>query len=86
MLAYQHWWNAQVGRARSCYSFVDDRQRLRAGRRRTTTPASTPSLNLRYYPAERVMLGGEVLYGIREDNDGDKGDDLRLQFSAQYRF
>jgi hypothetical protein len=32
------------------------------------------------------MLGGEVLYGVREDNDGSRGDDLRLQFSVQYRF
>ena len=43
-------------------------------------------VNLRYYPAERVMLGGEVLYGMREDSDGSSGDDVRLQFSAQYRF
>ena len=39
-----------------------------------------------YYPTERVMLGGEALYGVREDNDGSRGDDLRLQFSVQYRF
>src|SRR5204863_100538 len=42
--------------------------------------------NLRYYPAERVMLGVEFLYGVREDKDGSHGDDVRLQFSAQYRF
>jgi len=33
-----------------------------------------------------VLIGGEVLYGIRSDNDGNSGDDLRLQFSVQYRF
>jgi hypothetical protein len=33
-----------------------------------------------------VMLGAEVLYGLREDNDGATGDDLRLQLSVQYRF
>jgi len=42
--------------------------------------------NLRHFPADRVMLGIEVLYGIREDNDGDTGNDLRIQFAAQYRF
>ena len=36
--------------------------------------------------AERVMIGGEVLVGQREDNDGSTGDDVRLQISAQYRF
>ena len=33
-----------------------------------------------------LMFGGEVLYGRREDSDGNSGDDVRLQFSAQYRF
>jgi hypothetical protein len=43
-------------------------------------------VNVRYYPTDRVMLGGEVLYGVREDVDGSTGDDLRLQFSVQYKF
>jgi hypothetical protein len=58
-----------------------------AGRGSDTFPPGQYGLaNLRYYPTDRVMLGGEVLYGVREDRDGSTGDDLRLQFSAQYRF
>ncbi len=31
-------------------------------------------------------MGLEALYGIREDQDGNTGDDGRLSFSVQYRF
>ena len=84
MLAYQHWWAAKWG-STFCYSYVSvDNASGQAGSDYHSGQYAVA--NVRYYPAERVMVGGEVLYGIREDNDGDKGDDLRLQFSAQYRF
>jgi hypothetical protein len=84
MIAYQHWWDAKWGSTIG-YSMVmlDDE----AGQAGTDYESGQYGvLNLRYYPTERVMLGGEVLYGIREDVDGSEGDDLRLQFSAQYKF
>ena len=84
MLAYQHWWAAKWG-STFCYSYVAvDNASGQAGSDYHSGQYAVA--NVRYYPAERVMLGGEVLYGLREDNDGDQGDDLRLQFSAQYRF
>ena len=84
MVAYQHWWSAKWG-STLCYSWVNvDNVSGEAGS--DYHAGQYAVANVRYYPAERVMLGAEVLYGIREDNDGDKGDDLRLQFSAQYRF
>ena len=42
--------------------------------------------NLSFYPTERIWMGLEALYGIREDQDGSTGDDGRLSFSVQYRF
>jgi hypothetical protein len=84
MIAYQHWWHKKWA-STAGYSIVS-----------VDNSASEPGsdyhsgqyavFNLRYYPAERVMLGLEFLYGIREDKDGSHGDDVRLQFSAQYRF
>jgi hypothetical protein len=84
MIAYQHWWHKKWA-STAGYSIVT-----------VDNSSSEPGsdyhsgqyfvVNLRYYPAERVLLGAEVLYGIREDKDGDDGDDLRIQFSAQYRF
>jgi hypothetical protein len=32
------------------------------------------------------MMGAEFLWGQREDNDGSKGDDTRLQVSFKYAF
>ena len=84
MLAYQHWWTTKLA-STVAYSYVglDDV----TGQAPSDYQSGQYAVaNLRYFPAERVMLGGEVLYGIREDIDGDQGDDLRVQFSVQYRF
>jgi hypothetical protein len=32
------------------------------------------------------MAGAELLWGERENNNGDTGDDTRIQFSAKYKF
>ena len=58
-----------------------------ADRRATPSEAaSTPRLNLLFYPVKNVMLGGELLWGRRENNNGNSGDDTRFQFSAKYSF
>jgi hypothetical protein len=44
------------------------------------------STNLLYYPAENLMIGGEMLYGSRTNNDGEDGDAFRFQFSVKYNF
>ena len=43
--------------------------------------------NLLYYPCENVMIGGEFIWGRRENFlDGFKSDDFRIQFSFKYNF
>jgi hypothetical protein len=44
------------------------------------------SVNLLHYPAKNVMVGGELLWGERENNNGASSDDNRFQFSAKYSF
>ncbi|MET0985933.1 MAG: hypothetical protein ABW034_11050 [Steroidobacteraceae bacterium] len=44
------------------------------------------SVNLLFTPTENVLIGGEGLWGEREDNDGATGDDTRLQLSFKYNF
>ena len=84
VLGYQHWWSTKWA-STAAYSWVNlDNVSGEAGS--DYHAGHYGVFNLRYYPAERVMIGGEVLYGLREDNDGSTGDDLRLQFSMQYRF
>jgi hypothetical protein len=43
--------------------------------------------NLLYYPWENVLVGGEFIWGRRENfTDGFKSDDFRMQFSFKYNF
>ena len=44
------------------------------------------SANLLMYPVANVMMGVELLWGKRTDNDGTTGDDVRYQFSVKYNF
>jgi hypothetical protein len=42
--------------------------------------------NLLWTPADKVMMGVEMLWGRRTDNNGASGDDVRMQVSAKYSF
>jgi hypothetical protein len=44
------------------------------------------SANLLYYPGDNLMLGGEIMWGQRTNNDGESDDDVRFQFSVKYNF
>ncbi|WOJ96183.1 DcaP family trimeric outer membrane transporter [Congregibacter brevis] len=43
-------------------------------------------INLNYLPAPKLQLGGELMYGVKELEDGRDGDMYRLQFAAKYAF
>ncbi|EED32644.1 porin [gamma proteobacterium NOR5-3] len=43
-------------------------------------------VNLNYLPAPKLQLGGELMYGVKELEDGRDGDMYRLQFAAKYAF
>ena len=44
------------------------------------------SVNLLATPSTNVLLGGELLFGKRTNNDGGSGDDVRFQFTVKYNF
>jgi hypothetical protein len=48
------------------------------------------SVNLLMYPADKVMIGGELMWGKKTNNQipggGATGDDVRFQFSVKYNF
>ena len=85
MIAYfdHYWserWSSSLGYSRTQ---VDNTDLQTGSAFRTGQYASG---NLLYYPTKNVFMGGEVLWGQREDNGGDKGDDFRFQFSVHYGF
>jgi hypothetical protein len=43
-------------------------------------------VNILWTPAEPVMTGLELQWGKRENNDGNKGNDIRLQYSFKWAF
>lgn len=48
--------------------------------------AQYASANVLTYPGKNLMIGAELLWGDRETNDGNSGDDVRFQFSVKYNF
>jgi len=81
---YDHYWNnlfsSSIG-----YSFT---QVSNTNFQNTTAfhKGEYASVNLLAYPADKVMLGVELMYGKLHNNDGTTGDDVRFQFSAKYNF
>ena len=47
---------------------------------------SYASGNLLYMPADKILAGVELMWGKREDNDGNTGTDIRLQSTFKFSF
>jgi DcaP outer membrane protein len=81
---YDHYWNSELSSSIG-YSFTQvnntDLQDLTAFHK-----GQYASTNLLWYPADKVMIGGELMWGKRTNNDGTTGDDVRFQFSVKYNF
>jgi hypothetical protein len=84
LLYYDHAWTAQWRSVVGYSAAIQDNtanQTADAMHKGTYTSAS-----LLYSPAKKILMGGELLWGERENNDGASGDDMRVQFSAKYEF
>jgi hypothetical protein len=44
------------------------------------------NLNLLYSPVDPLMTGMELVWGSREDKNGETNNDTRVQFSMKYKF
>jgi hypothetical protein len=81
---YDHYWNDQwsssIGYSQT---HVDNTNFQASDAFRTGEYAS---VNLLYSPDKRLMIGGEFLWGRRQDHNGASGEDNRLQFSVKYSF
>jgi hypothetical protein len=84
MAYYDHYWNSKWSTSVG-YSFTQvDNTNFQS----TTAfhKGEYASVNLLAYPASKVMIGVELMYGKLHNNDGTSGDDVRFQLSAKYDF
>ena len=84
LLYYDHYWNdnwsSSIG-----YSFTQvDNTSLQDAF--AFHQGDYASVNLLYTPIKSLMVGGELLWGQRTNNDGQSGNDIRFQFSVKYSF
>ncbi|MEE8575952.1 MAG: DcaP family trimeric outer membrane transporter [candidate division Zixibacteria bacterium] len=83
-VAYQHWWRESL-RSTLTYSWVDvDNLDFQDGSAYTKTDRAI--INLLWSPVTRVDVGAELLWGQRENFDGNDGTARQIQIGAKYRF
>ncbi|WP_223427544.1 DcaP family trimeric outer membrane transporter [Alcanivorax limicola] len=84
MVAYRHLWSDQWRSSVALSVAGADNPDTVAA----TTPKAyrTSHVNLIYSPAPRLDLGGEVIWGQRENEDGERGEIGRVQLSAKLAF
>ena len=81
---YDHYWNDRLSSSIG-YSFTSiDNNDAQTGD--SFKLGQYASANLLWSPTEKTLFGVEYLLGKREDNDGESGDDHRIQFSFKYSF
>jgi len=79
---YDHYWSEEFSSSVGYSTTFVDNTNLQTGD--TFKSAQYASVNLLYYPVPNVMIGGEVLWGDLEYEDGSTEDDTRVQFSVKY--
>jgi DcaP outer membrane protein len=85
-VSWQHWW-AVAPQLRSNFTFgavdVDNPGFLDGDAYQRTLRFSS---NLIWSPIPRIDIGGEYLWGSRQNENGDTGDATQLQLAVRYRF
>jgi len=88
VLAYRHYWSPQwrstLGLSASGADNPSQNDFLAAGE--LAKRYRSMHVNLNYLPAPRLQIGGELMYGYKELEDGRDGDMSRLQFAVKYAF
>jgi hypothetical protein len=83
--SWQHWWGVPQLRSNVTFGVVDvDNPDFLVGDAYQSTLRA--SSNLLWSPIPRIDIGGEYLWGSRQNEDGESGDATQLQFAVKYRF
>ena len=81
---YDHWWSDKLS---SSIGLSQHRQWNTAGQfGNAFKQGEYASTNLLWYPAKNVLTGAELLWGKLEQFNGLSADDVRVQFSGQFKF
>jgi hypothetical protein len=81
---YDHYWTDKLSTSLGWSSTTVDNTSFQASD--AFHEGQYASVNLIWQPDKALMMGAEYLWGQREDNNGAKGIDNRLQFSVKYSF
>ena len=85
-VSWQHWWSGPRSiRSNFTFGYVDVNNPgfVEGDAYKRTIRLST---NLFWTPTPRIDVGGEYLWGRRENEDGENGDATQIQLMARYRF
>lgn len=87
-IAYRHYWTDQWRSNLSLSASEADNPSLEDFASAATLAKAYRSvhLNLNYLPTPKLQIGGELMYGLKELEDGRDGDMYRLQLAAKYAF
>lgn len=84
MAYYDHYWNEEWSSSIGYSRVQVDNTNFQEDSAFQT--AQYASANLLYTPSDKILMGGEFLWGTREDKDGEEGEDYRLQVTFKYNF
>lgn len=84
MATYQRWWSPKFYSVASYGEVEQDTLSFQTPDAFEKTRYA--SANLTWTPFPQWLLGVEVLYGSREDNNGAEGSDIRTQFTSRFSF
>ena len=82
--AYQHWWHPKFYSLGTIGWVWQDNLGVQQPTAYHETMYS--SLNLTWVPDPRWLLGAEVVYGSREDKDGESGSNIRTVVTSRFNF
>lgn len=81
---YDHYWNDEWSSSIGWSSVDVDNTSFQEGG--AFNSAQYASVNVLYAPHPRILMGAELIWGNREDFDGAKGEDTRIQATFKYSF
>lgn len=83
-VGFSHYWTESLNSTLStAWTGMDNAELQAPG---SLHKAGSAHLNLLWFPYELASVGGEIMWGRRENKDGASGQAVRLNFMVKYKF